>query len=124
MTTNAAHFTTEQVMAALHKAVEGKENYIDPRAQTNLACQYVLDGEPSCIVGVTLSLLGVSTETLEMMDNCGNPMFSADGLLVLEGSDVTMDSDARDVLIAAQNKQDRGETWGEALNAAVLKINW
>lgn len=117
-TIEAMHFTAKQVLDALEAAVKGKEGYIDPRAGSPEACQYLIDGVPSCIVGTALALLGVSKEVLHRMDCTGNPMFSADGYAALTGHGITMDEKAHGMLSRAQSRQDRSATWAQALEGA------
>lgn len=118
-TIKATRFTAEQVLEALETAVKGKEEYVDPRTQMQyLACKYVIDGAPSCIVGQTLAILGVPVKVLNLMDCAGNPSFAGDGYTALAQAGFTVDSIGRQMLVTAQTHQDSGKTWGEALSAA------
>lgn len=117
-TIKATHFTADQVMEALEAVVKGREDYVDPRAGSILACQYQIDMVPSCIVGSVLAHLGVSPDVLHQMDCTGNPMFNADGYELLEASGITMDRLAFGMLSRAQSRQDRSDTWGDALEGA------
>lgn len=117
-TVEAMHFSAEQVLEALEAVVKGREGYVDPRAGSPEACQYLVDGEPSCIVGSVLAHLGVDVDVLHRMDCTGNPMFSADGYEMLEASDITMDRLAFGMLSRAQSRQDRSMPWAHALEGA------
>lgn len=111
-------FTATQVLDALSAVVKGNENYRDPRAGTSTACQYIIDGEPSCIVGRVLALLGVPNKVLAEMDGCGNPMFAVDGVLALAEHGYEFEKEAEAMLDTAQQRQDRARTWQEAYMAA------
>ncbi len=119
--TTAMHFTTQQVMDALEEVVKGKEMYVDPRSKTPaLACRYLVNGEPSCIVGQVLSFLGVPIGVLHTMDCSTDPQIGSGGMLVLRQAGVTLDRVAAAILIQAQSTQDGGDTWGRALTDARL----
>lgn len=85
----------------------GRTVYVIPAAYDT--CVYADKGECSCLVGHVLVRAGVSVDVL---DGEEGPITG----LVLEGIEVT--DTARWVLAAAQEAQDIGETWGEALKRA------
>lgn len=114
-------FDEDQVLKALESVVKGKEGYIDPRSKhIGQVCKYVLDGEPSCIVGQALSYLHVSTRAIAEMDHLSDPMFREDGAKHLAQYGVTFTEGALEILAAAQGEQDGGRTWGVALDTARL----
>jgi hypothetical protein len=92
------------------------------------SCAYVEGGSPSCLVGVGLhKYAGFTIDQLSAMDN-GDDYESEEGVTYLEGggmnfnqvvnlyADIT--NDARMVLAAAQDAQDNGLPWGDALATA------
>lgn len=72
---------------------------------------------PGCIVGHALHMAGLPLEALAQMDNYGS-ITEADHRewLVAHGIDLT--PEAQQVFYAAQLYQDRGCTWGHALDNA------
>lgn len=114
----------------LERAVEEKgSDYVDPRSSTT-GCEYADEkGQPLCIVGHVLSYLGVDLRPVVFESAYGGPEerlwgddFSA---AELYGSsekaplgDIEFTSEATYVLSEAQNYQDSGKSWGEALGAA------
>jgi hypothetical protein len=101
----------------IEKAVEQNgADYVDPYAKESGGCRYAHDdGTPGCIVGTAYFIAGATVEQLVRMD----------GDLSLDIRGFTSDElpaetarDAREVFAAAQEAQDHGKTWGEALDAA------
>lgn len=99
-----------------------------------VGCSYVRNGEPLCIVGVGLHLLGVdvvavfgdsdSEELGQAANSCRIGSSAYDGLAgvaekALNRAGIRITTDARALLSAAQDAQDRGACWGEAQNAAL-----
>lgn len=82
------------------------------------ACAYVRGGEPSCLVGKFLANVGVPLERLERADYFGGD--SARELLASLCDEGALQYEPRAgwMLSAAQNVQDSGCTWGEALKMA------
>jgi hypothetical protein len=102
------HITTEDALRALEEAVAEKgEDYIYPEA--GKTCYYALDGAPSCLVGNALHRLGYSILQLEEFRS--HPICSLP-------ADVPMEDRALDAFIRAQEAQDAGAPWGEALHVA------
>lgn len=79
-------------------------------------CNYEHNGRPSCIVGHALHYAGVTIEQLRKMDSdlkvSSIDMLYAEDLLPIEMTD-----DAADLFKAAQDAQDEGMPWGEAVAA-------
>jgi hypothetical protein len=71
-------------------------------------CYYFMEGEPSCIIGTILSYLGIKPSQVQEGSNAESQVRS----LFPDTSDVVLEA-----LNEAQTKQDRGDTWGEALDA-------
>lgn len=81
-------------------------------------CDYVRDGEPSCIVGHVLVKVGVPIERLRQADTaCFGGGIGAGKLLIELEDEGTLkyDSYARVLLRQAQDAQDDSIEWGEAV---------
>lgn len=84
-------------------------------ASGNDGCRYVMDGKPSCLVGHALVRAGCEISILEDLDS---PGVSAVDLR----SHLTWVTDgASEVFFAAQQVQDDGRTWGDAIGAAKVE---
>lgn len=137
-----------KALELLHKAVDEKGNdYVYPRG-TGLAsqtCTYERNGEPSCIVGHALAYVGVPVEHLKVLDSLSDPAIGNDTTIAtleedyevgaeasyfdpetdigpsawLEtNDDVVLTEEALLVFATAQNRQDAGTPWGEAVRDA------
>jgi hypothetical protein len=82
----------------------------------NGACYYTASGEPDCMVGEALSQAGVSIDVLDGLNNRG--AFMSDCRDYLAANGVTVTEDAGKVFRAAQERQDIGNTWGDAYKVA------
>lgn len=80
-----------------------------------VGCRYEYEGNPSCLVGHVLVKAGADLSVLKGLDVIGAP---ADKIYTLVGG---VDPAASRVLQAAQDIQDRGDSWGEALDEARAK---
>lgn len=78
-----------------------------------LRCLYAYRGAPHCIVGHALSLAGVGIDDLEAMRDHGVRELYEEGRLP-----VALTLGAVAVLDAAQQRRDRGATWGDVLDYA------
>lgn len=79
-------------------------------------CRYVVQGQPSCLVGHVLHRAGISlTELAGVEDTTPN---SSDGPWEDWGT-----AAALDLLAEVQEKQDQGVAWGEALALAIADTN-
>lgn len=81
----------------------------------DMACRYVHGDEPGCLIGTVLYRHGIPLADLHLHE----------GSSVHSLPSVWLDVDANELLQAAQNLQDRGTTWAEALAAAedVVAVN-
>lgn len=70
-------------------------------------CRYVVNGQPACLIGRALAALGVPVAALENVE--GSAAWAALGELHPTSAPV---GDAANL---AQERQDTGATWGEAL---------
>jgi hypothetical protein len=88
--------------------------YVHPDADGNLT-------QPGCLVGAALIDLGIPVETLAEINQDG---FGASNLLsYLGGKGVVKATDkAKRVFSNAQSKQDRGWSWGGAVEYAVTRV--
>lgn len=82
-------------------------------------CRYFDDGEPACIVGHVFSYVGATEGDLHMGYDA-HQVASANTaeLRTIDVQGVKITPKAREVLSAAQQAQDRGKTWGNALKSA------
>lgn len=95
-------------------------DYVYPQGE-NGKCDYVRDGEPSCIVGHVLAKVGVPIERLKAADGAimGGGM-AADALLGMLHNEGALQSNGsvRALLCEAQYRQDHSTSWGAAVRAA------
>jgi len=113
----------DDALDALHWAAD--QRGFDYRMDS--ACQYVLDGEPRCIVGVALDHLGIDIVTVfgrGDLESCGTTNGCSLNSVTetvtanLARVGVVLSSDCKAVLGEAQSCQDAGRTWGEAVACA------
>lgn len=114
-------FTREEVTAAIEEAVAEKGNdYIYPNY--DYGCSYADEnGEPSCIVGHVVAKLDPEkfAAVVDLEDGPGGswPVYRRSDYefqKVVGFGDIFDDETIR-ALSAAQSRQDKGDTWGEAL---------
>lgn len=106
--------TVEQVTATIKAVVEEfGADYVYPYAAAPADCRYTEYDEngptaPSCIAGHVLHRLGVPLDELRQWE--GNNIHG------LQENYINLPAGAYEGLSAAQEAQDGGKTWGEALN--------
>jgi hypothetical protein len=106
-------------MYALRAITKGSEDYIyNPYGERS--CYYQTSkgsdaGPPSCGVGHALAFLGMTSEQLWSLD-FGGSYQGIDSANMPNGWYLT--TYARNVFAAFQRAQDRGRSWGEALERA------
>lgn len=93
-------------------------------------CEYERDNQPACLVGYALYRAGVSADTLVSMDlpndGCGD--YEGDSAIASlstispEYFGFQLDELAVVAFSTAQNRQDNGRTWGEALEEAARSV--
>lgn len=120
-------FTYDRVKSVLQQVVRENPGRIAEKYRIGdyTGCRYLdPEGEPSCVVGVTLDRLGIPRDEIGEMDTEANFLGQSVPQVVL-GSDApfwrAFDLGARRLLALTQGQQDSGDTWGEALEYA-LKI--
>lgn len=109
----------------MKRAVDEKgEDYIYPGSDKG-NCWYQKDGAPSCLVGHALAFAGVPIETLERMDHGFSDRADPDDASIAsllaskaEKLPFAVTHAAKQALISAQMRQDRGDRWGYALEMA------
>lgn len=98
-------------------------DYIYVKPPSNL-CQYVHEGQPSCLVGQILVRLGAQVDVLEVPEHysiiqnghgLGVTEFLTQLAPTTETLGFTLTRNAIAVLECIQNTQDTGNTWGRAL---------
>lgn len=102
-------FTAEDARALLVRAIEEKgADYVYPRPNAG-QCYYFHDtNEPGCLIGTVLAYLGFDSS--EVREGC-SASENIPGLIPITPMEVT------DALFHAQEMQDTGSTWGQALIA-------
>lgn len=106
--------TYEQALEGLERAVAEKgEDYIDPRVDApdgdeGECMNWNPDGTPSCIVGHILSYHGGTKDSIG----------EGTVLRLRDNKKLKADRLAYDLLAAAQDYQDRGMTWRDAVDIA------
>lgn len=134
---------SKKALTLLRKAVKQKgKDYVDPNVAEG-GCAYVRDGEASCIVGHVVAYVKPNLiPAIELWESNGDyvPYYEREerggGLGIGSGGDVAVedlaralsddgeidfDGNAVEILQRAQNVQDNGNTWGEALEAALVR---
>ena len=105
----------EYVTRLMEEAVALKgEDYVYEKRYTASgwdACDYLRDGQPSCIVGHVLVAAGIEPTLL------GEHEGSSAWSVVPQVAPENWDQGITDALDAAQKRQDDGLTWGDALAA-------
>ena len=114
--------TTQSVIEGLTAIVdEFGEDYVYPEKEAVIPrCLYVHDGEPDCIVGKFLHSVGIPLERLKKADEVdgGTPAWKLLGQLEDERV-LTAEDRGLNILQRAQDHQDSGIAWGEALRRAM-----
>lgn len=102
-----------RALELLTDVVAGREDYTYPDIYD--VCRYVVDGQPSCVVGHVLHRAGWTIDELEYMDDPATIVVA--GILdQYEPDRVT--ARAATILAEAQLTQDARNTWGESLKDA------
>lgn len=112
-------FTDAEVAKALRETVEGREDYVYDSGRINDGgCYYSMpNGSPSCLVGFVVAKLNPDAfEKVVEWEDGGDFGDVADMTNVTDG-EFNISTEVRRALQAAQEKQDSGAPWGEALDA-------
>lgn len=115
--------TESNVIELLEQCIADRgEHYIDPQAESG-TCTYVdYHGDhpkPGCIVGLVLIKAGYDIVTLDLWDSEISGLTGSTNPDEIEGkTGVQVDDKALYALRTAQDRQDCGKTWGDALRAA------
>lgn len=123
-------FTLETVLTVAREVVAEKgEDYVYPRSEKKSrnpvtsrideVCQYAYEGRPSCLVGHVIYRLDPDAFSSVMESEAKyGPAAAAE--LVLEGilPEDFWDAEAENAMQEAQVAQDKGATWGRALDTA------
>ncbi|AXC36209.1 hypothetical protein SEA_MUSETTA_105 [Microbacterium phage Musetta] len=112
-------FTDEQVTEAIEKVVaERSPDYVYKSGRDDNGCFYASkDGEsPSCVVGFVVNALNPEAfrKIVEVEINAGESFEVQDALTYTDG-ELNISTEARRALQKAQDEQDNGKPWGEAL---------
>lgn len=106
----------DEFTAAMRQAVADKgRDYTYPEAEKNPLgiCRYRFEGHPSCLIGHALDILGVVVPP-------GQEGNGARRVLEVLGMD---DEEAPRAAALAQGFQDKGHTWGFALDAYLGELD-
>lgn len=113
--------TKDEAIELLRATVSGEEEYVDQGWVDGDGCRYASyesedEDYPGCLIGQVFSRLGATREQLVAMDRCGGTIgaLAEDGDIPFELTD-----SALRVFAAAQEEQDEGKPWSEALEAAL-----
>jgi len=113
--------TPERALELMREVVAeyGEDHEYDPLQLPNgaTACVYVHEGAPSCLVGHVLHRAGIPLDVMGAHENMGpaHPNF-------LRATGIT--EQVALPLAAAQDVEDEGMTWGQALAAAEARYAW
>lgn len=119
MTHTPVQLSYESAQTLLRRAVmeKGADHRFEPEVPDEADSYYYFHpdtGQPGCIVGHVLAYRGITPEDLADA-NSGTGF----GSLLRATKVVACDPLARTLLITAQDEQDAGYTWGEAVKIAV-----
>lgn len=122
MIENVVYLDADRALELMREVVvEFGEDYVYPAGgfEENLAsCVYVRDGQCSCLVGHVLHRAGATLEQLQELDNAWDPEINR-----VEFDWLRLTEDARHALTEAQDEQDQGHTWGDALTRATSSLS-
>lgn len=122
-------YTYQRVREILEQLAREFPNKIAPRfhiGEAYYGCRYLdPDGCPSCIVGVALDRLGIPREEIAFMDSEGDYTTPHAPSPVQKSNAefwASFDVPGRILLAKAQYHQDRGRTWGDAVERALQDV--
>lgn len=106
-------FTDEQVMTTLRDVVNERPDYVYEEVpcdeETVTDCLYVYNNAPSCLVGHVMHRLGIPLDVLSEHEGESPNQFRPA---------LSISYRAADALTKAQDVQDEGDAWADALEAA------
>lgn len=116
-------YTYEDVLAELREIIRGREGYVYETPDYSGSCvNFDREGNPSCLVGHWLALHGITGSFFRDTEIpasatvtdlfCGNAHVMP----------MQVDEDARHLLLLAQQRQDSGSTWGNAVEFSRLDV--
>lgn len=100
---------TRQLIKHVRDLAEANPNYVYDQTP----CRYLVNKEPSCIIGQAAHKAGVELAELEAWDNS-----KADSTASCVLPRIGVDGPGLDWLDRVQMAQDRGDPWGEAVAKA------
>jgi hypothetical protein len=117
----------EQVLKLLEQVTAEKgTDYRYPEElflKSNVCVNFTSDGQPSCIVGHVLPKLGVDYEIAVAYEIDGGSSAASTVRTLEEYGHTGFTHEALAALATAQNFQDFGWTWGEAVEAARASVD-
>jgi hypothetical protein len=116
----------EEAVSLVREIVEKYgEDYVYPQGDLG-KCDYVREGQPSCLVGHVLVRKGVPIERLQKADKLmGGAGVTAEMLLPeLQMEEVLKTTDRAAIFLdTVQSGQDEGVAWGDALDEGLRQVN-
>ena len=113
-TTDKVTYTYEDVLAELREIIKFREGYVYKAPEDGVCVNFYM-GEPSCLVGHWLAMHGVTQGFLWTHnispDATVTDLFCGHALVM----PMRVDERARKLLLLAQQRQDSGSTWGNAV---------
>jgi hypothetical protein len=115
------HHTLENVIGYVTDAARGRTDFIYNPDRSKAACVYVdpRTGEPDCLIGRALVGAGVVDKSWFIRGGFNESEISTMARRIL---DHTFDDDAIDFMSAVQLNQDRGFTWGYAIEGGLMAV--
>lgn len=116
MTINIPDLPYEEAVERVTAIVEGvgRDHVYESDPETGLCVYFAKDGAPACVVGHLFADLGVEAEDLDESENADQTV----NMLVGSGRLELTDERTVGFLSSIQRHQDRGVTWGDALEKA------
>lgn len=116
------YFSEEQVTEAMKAVVAGREDYVYEFADSE--CLYAIDGAPSCVVGHVIHRLDpeLFKQVEDWERNTGYGNNGVNELLYESGLGIDAPMNVVSALERAQELQDSGNPWRDALNGYILRL--
>lgn len=111
------HWDLEATKNAIYDIVDERPDHVDPHSGPRGGCKYVVDGVPSCIVGVFLvEKVGLDPAEVHLLDTM-SPRGASVSIAQTASHFVVnnLSKPAIQFLQDMQRQQDVGWTWGDAL---------
>jgi len=115
-TTEKVTYTYEDVLAELREIIKGREGYVYETPEYSGSCvNFDRDGNPSCLVGHWLAMHGITGAFFRDTEIPASATVSDLFCGHAHVMPMQVDERARKLLLLAQQRQDSGSTWGNAV---------